>query len=446
MRADTIFALATGAGRAGLAVIRISGDRGVDALVAMTGRPPPPPRRATRRRLHHPAAAAAEVLDEALVLWFPRPASFTGEDVVELHVHGGRAVIKGVLAALATLPGMRPAEPGEFTRRAVGNGRLELTAAEGLADLVAAETAAQRRQALRQLAGGLGRVYDGWRERLIAALAHVEAAIDFSDEDLPDGLVARARAAAAALAGEIADHLADHGVGERIRDGIEVAVFGAPNAGKSTLVNTLARREVAIVSPRPGTTRDVIEVPLDIGGLPVILTDSAGLADSDDAVEAEGVRRARWRAERADVRLAVVDGLAWPAIDAATVALIDEDTLVVVSKADRAVLPPMMVVAGRPALVVSALTGAGLPALEEALAEALAARFTTGEAAPLTRLRHRQALTEALAALRRGAAAPAAEAAAEDLRLAAAALGRITGRVDVEAVLDVIFRDFCIGK
>jgi tRNA modification GTPase len=440
---DTIFALASGRGRAGVAVIRVSGPAAAAALLSLTGRPPPPVRRATLRRLHD---AAGDTLDAALVLWFEAPGSLTGEDVAELHVHGGVAVVGGVMAALAAVPGLRPAEPGEFARRAVGHGRLDLTQAEAIADLVQAETAAQRRQAIRQMEGGLARLYDGWRGRLTTALAHLEATIDFADEDLPVAVEDQARAEAAALAAEIARHLDDAARGERIRDGITVAVFGPANAGKSTLVNALAGRDVAIVSGQPGTTRDVIEVPMDIAGFAVVLSDSAGLGTARDPVEAEGVRRAAARAAAADLRIAVLDAGLWPMIDPATAALIDAETLVVLNKTDLRPVPPGQRVGGRPALAIAARTGDGLVALRQALAAALAARFAAGETPPLTRLRHRQALAVAAAALERGRQAAAPEAAAEEWRAAAAALGRITGRVDVESVLDAVFRDFCIGK
>lgn len=455
MRGETIFALASASGRAGVAIIRISGDSAGVALRKLTGRPLPPPRRATLRRLSVPDDH--ELLDTALVLWFPAPASFTGEDVAELHVHGGRAVVAAVLAALGRLPGLRPAEAGEFSRRAFTNGRLDLTALEGLADLVAAETAAQRRQALAQLGGALGTLYEGWRERLLRALAHLEAIIDFADEDLPAGILAEVDRELALLKAEIGRHLDDAGRGERIREGIEVAVIGPPNAGKSTLVNALARREVAIVSPHPGTTRDVIEVPLDIGGYPVVLSDTAGLretatagtaAAADLRIEDEGIRRARARAEAADVIIAVFDGTTWPALDPITVALAaaSADALCVISKSDLGRTAPAGRVAGRRLLRLSAMTGEGLDALRRRLVETIEARLAADGAPVLSRLRHRQALETAVAALDQFSPTAPIEEAAEEMRHAVTAIGRITGRVDVEDMLDVIFRDFCIGK
>jgi|APTNR8051073442_1049403.scaffolds.fasta_scaffold06884_5 tRNA modification GTPase len=440
---DTIVALASGRGRAGVAVIRLSGPDAGQALRQVTGRPCPQPRRAALRTLR---GADGEVLDQALTLWFPAPASFTGEDVAELHVHGGRAVIEGVLDALAARPAVRPAEAGEFTRRAFDNGRMDLTGAEGLADLVAAETAAQRRQALEQMGGALAARTEGWRHRLIETLAYLEACIDFSDEDIPADLERRVGDAVAELRGDIAAHLADGYRGERIRDGIRIAIIGAPNAGKSSLLNALARREAAIVSPQPGTTRDVIEVALDIAGYPVLLCDTAGIRGGGDAVEMEGVRRAREQARTADLRLAVIDGARWPDACAETRSLIDGETLVCVSKADLGRVNDVAQVDGHAASVVSVRTGGGISALIGRLEAALGERFGGGEAVSLTRLRHRQALEACLSGLDGAAAATEMETRAEELRHAATALGRITGRVDVEDLLDVIFGSFCIGK
>lgn len=444
MSAGTIYAPSTGGGPAGIAVIRISGPEAGPALQRLTGAVPPPPRHATLAGLQD--ADSGEALDRGLVIWFPGPASFTGEDMAELHVHGGRAVVDGVLAALGRCPGLRPAEAGDFTRRAFANGKLDLTAAEGLADLIGAETAAQRQQALRQMQGELGRIYDSWRARLLAALAHMEAAIDFSDEELPDGILGRAGEEAAGVDREIAAHLKDGRRGERLRDGLHIAIIGAPNAGKSSLLNLLARRDAAIVAATAGTTRDVIEIHLDLGGFPVVVADTAGLRDGGDAVESEGVRRARARAEDAELKLAVFDGETWPARDAETERLVDSDTVVVVNKSDLRLPAAPLEVSGRAAIPVSALTGDGIDTLLRALLTELAARVPAGAAPSLTRARHRQALEECRAALDRFRDAGQVELAAEDLRLAVRSLGRITGRVDVDDILDVIFQDFCIGK
>lgn len=441
---DTVFAVASGRVRSGVAVIRVSGSAAGEALRRLCRRDPPPPRRLAKVRVW---AAGGELLDEALAVWFPAPASFTGEDVAELHVHGGQAVIDGVLAALAQLDGTRLAEPGEFSRRAFLNDKLDLTAAEGLADLVAAETAAQRRQALRQLNGGLQRLYDDWRQRLLRARAHLEAEIDFSDEELPDGLAAGARAATEQLHQEMAAHLAAAACGQRIRDGIEVVVVGPVNAGKSTLVNALAKREVAIVTATPGTTRDVLEVPLDVGGYPVVLCDTAGLRrGGGDAVEREGMRRALARSADADVRLVVFDGAAWPRWDEETAALLDDASIVVLSKGDLPGTPQRAVIADREALIVSAAEGRGLGAVWGALEAAVRRRCENIATAPATRLRHRVALETCMSALAAASAASAIEIAAEELRVAADAMGQLTGRGVSSEVLDLIFAEFCIGK
>lgn len=438
----TIYALATAPGRAGVAVIRVSGPRAGDALAALAGKRSAA-RLASLATLRDPVTG--ERLDTGLVLWFPAPGSFTGEDVAEFHLHGGRAVVAGVLEGLGTLRGLRPAEAGEFTRRAFENGKLDLTEAEAIADLVDAETTAQRRQALRQMDGALGRLYEDWRQRLIRALAHLEADIDFPDEDLPGGVTTEVAEVLNTLITEIGGHLDDRGRGERLRDGLHIAIVGAPNAGKSSLLNALARREAAIVSARAGTTRDVIEVHLDLGGFPLVLADTAGLRDATDEVEKEGVRRARDRAARADLKLAVFDGTEWPERDAHTLALVDADTIVVVSKVD---LRPLTDGTGADHRVVgvSSRTGEGLAVLEERLEAACRDRLVGDGAPVLTRARHRTALQECCGALTRALAAPLPELVAEDVRLAARALGRITGRIDVEDLLDVIFRDFCIGK
>ena len=444
MTGDTIFALSSGGGRAAIAVIRVSGHAAAEALTRIGGRPLPEPRRATLRRFREPATGAA--IDRGLALWFPAPASATGEDMSEFHLHGGPAVIAALCDALAAIPGLRPAEPGEFTRRAFEAGRLDLTEAEGIADLVAAETEAQRRQALAQMEGGLHRLYDGWRARLMALRANVEAAIDFSDQELGDDPLAAAAPGLGALEAEVAAHLDDARRGERLREGFCIAIVGAPNAGKSSLLNRLAGRDAAIVSTRAGTTRDVVEVRLDLGGWPLTLADTAGLRESRDEIESEGVRRALARAASADLSLVVFDGALWPEADAQSLALLGDDALAVLNKTDLLSDAAPTAIAGHAVLGVSCLTGAGIDALLETLTEEIARRYPAGGAPALTRARHRQAVVECRDALARAIAGPADERLAEELRLAAHALGRITGRVDVEAMLDLVFRDFCIGK
>jgi tRNA modification GTPase len=436
--AETIFAPATAAGRAAVAVLRLSGPDARRAVTLLAGGLPPP-RVAQRRRLVDPQSGDA--LDEGLVLWFPAPRSATGEDVAEFHLHGSRAVLAAVMQTLARL-GLRLAEPGEFTRRAFLNGKLDLLQAEAIADLAAAETEAQRRQAMRQLGGELGEVYHGWRDRLTRILAHFEAAIDFPDEDLPPEIEDRILGETEGLVAEIERHLADGHRGERLRDGIDVAIVGPPNAGKSSLLNRIARRDVAITSPVPGTTRDVIEVAIDLGGYPVVLADTAGLRDSADAIEQEGKRRAVQRAEQAEIRLFVFD-IAHPADAAGASVWPGADTILVANKID--LVPTADADLPIDALLISALTGEGIDRLLTVLGERAAQAYRI-EAPVLTRARHRQALEQAAGSLRRSFSAALPELRAEDLRLALRSLGRITGAVDVEDLLDVIFRDFCIGK
>ena len=441
---DTIYALSSASGRAGVAVIRLSGQGAVAALRQMVMGELPPPREAGLRRLRHPQTGVA--LDQGLVLIFPAPRSFTGEDVAELHLHGGRAVVRSMLDALSSCAGLRPAEPGEFSRRAFEHGKLDLTAAEGLADLVNAETEAQRRQALRQLRGELGALYEGWRQELMRALAHIEAHIDFPDEGLPLDLAERTKTAVAAVSAEIARHLQDRRRGERLRDGLSVVILGPPNVGKSSLLNALAGRPAAIVAATAGTTRDVIEVQLDLGGYPVILADTAGLRAARDEIESEGIRRAKARAGGADIKILMVDATEPQSVVLELTNMVDDDTLFAVNKCDLRDYDPKIRLCDRPTFAISARTGTGIDRLLAFLTEAVIERAGLSETPALTRERHRQALTECSQGLARALAAPAIELVAEDLRLAVRAIGRITGRVDVEDLLDIVFRDFCIGK
>ena len=434
----TIYAPATGPGVIG--IVRLSGPRALDAARALTRDPRFAPSRTPRlRRLYDPRDGGP--LDEVLLLFFAGPNSATGEDVLEIQHHGSIAIQGALLAALGTLPGLRPAAPGEFTKRAFLNGRIDLTAAEGLDDLLAAQTLAQARQALRQLDGALGRLYRGWRETALAALARIEAEIDFAaEEEVPDDVLAGLRPKLTALLTDIEAHLHDAGRGERLRAGFQVAVTGPPNVGKSSLVNSIAGRDVAIVTPIAGTTRDVIEVALDLEGLPITLLDTAGLRESDDPIERIGIERARARADNADLVLRLAD-------DPTVLPSWDQKALVVLSKADR---QPAALLQALPvyALPVSAATGYGVDALLRALSQQAARGMATGEVPALTRARQRIALSDARAALARALTAEAPELAliAEDIRLAARALGSITGEVGVEEVLDRIFDEFCIGK
>jgi tRNA modification GTPase len=387
----------------------------------------------------------AEEIDRGLVVWFEAPFSETGETMAELHLHGGRAVVNAALAAVQKLGFCRLAEPGEFTRRAFEHNKLDLTEAEAIADLVAAETDQQRRQALQQMEGALHRLYEDWRTMGLRALAHLEAAIDFPDEDLPAGIGGKVHGAIAQLRGEMAAHLDDKR-GERLREGLSIAIIGPPNAGKSSLLNLLARRDAAIVSETAGTTRDVIEVHLDLGGWPVVLADTAGLRRTTDAIEQEGVRRALARAEAADLRLLVLDASAdWKTamgtLTAASPRWNAAHDIVVVNKVDLAPVDAVGVV------TLSATSGAGLSELLARVQRSASLLMEQGAGVPpLTRARHREALLEAVTALGRALEAPEVALAAEDLRLALRAIGRITGTVRIDELLDVIFRDFCIGK
>jgi tRNA modification GTPase len=374
-------------------------------------------------------------IDRALAIWFPAPHSFTGEDVAEFHIHGGRAVREALFGALADL-GLRPAEPGEFSRRAVEHGRLDLTRAEAIADLVDAETAAQLRQALRQYDGALAALYEDWRARLIALLAHAEAAIDFSDDGVGEAEFDTARTGTTKIVADIQHHLDDRRRGEALREGLKLTILGPPNAGKSSLINALAQRDAAIVSEIPGTTRDVIELRLNLGGYLVHVADTAGLRDAKDTIEAEGVRRALAQAEAGDLVLLLRDGTA-PYTDHSPI----KPDLLVWNKNDLAGFQK------HDGISLSLKSGEGLPELIAALTSLVAERLETkGEAPSLSRPRHRAALTEALDNLRHALTAVQPELFAEDLRLALRAIGRITGRVDVEELLDQVFRDFCIGK
>ena len=445
---DTIFAPATAAGRAALAVVRISGPDAARALRALAGRLPRA-RRASFRRL---CGAEGERLDEALVLWFPAPRSYTGEDVAELQLHGGPAVVGQVTVALGAL-GLRLAEPGEFTRRAFEAGRLDLDQAEAVADLIDAESQAQATQALDQLAGALGARYAAWRGALAEALAYLEAAVDFPDEEVPADVAARATPAIERLTVELAAALGDARRGERVREGYRIALVGAPNAGKSQLLNALIAREAAIVTPTPGTTRDVIEVPLVLAGYKALVADMAGLRSASEAIEAEGVRRARAWAGDADLRLWVADGAASDGAWREALGAVAAGDLVVLNKSDlpagcdAARVAAAANDAGLACVSLSALTGEGVATLKAKLAERIVADLAGSDFPAVTRARHGRLLAEALDHLRRAQAGlDTPELAAEDLRLAARALERITGRIGADDILGVIFASFCIGK
>jgi tRNA modification GTPase len=454
-REQTIFALSSGRPPSAIAIVRVSGPLAGQALKSIAGRIPVP-RVATRALLRD---AHQQPIDDAVVLWFAGPASATGEDVAEFHVHGGRAVLALLFAALSALGNVRPADPGEFTRRAFENGKLDLTEAEGLDDLIHADTDRQRRQALRQLKGLLGDKARHWRAQIIEASALIEAGIDFSDEgDVPEQLIAPALATIRLLRDEIEAVLKPQGRSERLRDGLVVAIAGPPNVGKSTLMNQLARREVAIVSPHAGTTRDVIEVQLDLDGYPVALIDTAGIRQTDDPVEQEGIRRARSRAAEADLVLWLIDAPQPEDMAAAAIPgnppvwelrnKIDLDPV----EADAANLRASMAKPGQyrgnRRFAISAARGDGLAELISALATFAQSFFGVGDEALIGRERQRLLLQQTADSLRRSldVAELGDELVAEELRSASTALGRLLGRVDVEDILDVIFREFCVGK
>ena len=427
---DTIYALASARGKAGLSVVRISGPQAHEVVRALTGSVPVA-RRASLRHLRW----NGDILDDALVLVFEERASFTGEKVAELQLHGSVATVSAVLTALAEQPGLRIAEPGEFTRRALENGRLDLAQVEGLSDLIEAETEAQRKQALEVFSGAIGTRVGVWREMIVRAAALIEATIDFADEDVPVDVTPEVTDLLGRLLVELRRETSASVARERVRDGFEVAILGAPNAGKSTLLNTLARRDVAITSDIAGTTRDVIEVRMDLKGLPVTFLDTAGLRESQDPIEMTGINRARLRGEAADLRVLLVEeGQDRPTFD------LGPDDLVVVGKSDRT---------PGPGLRVSGETGEGVAELIDAIHERLSKKMPTGGI--LIRERQRMAVLRAI-----GFAESAMdeisnglgrhELAAEELRLAARALDSVVGRVDVEDLLGEIFARFCIGK
>ena len=440
--APTIYALSSGASVAGVAVIRISGPA-VGVIVERLRLGKLRPRVAHRVQIADPHSG--EIIDDGLALLFPAPASYTGEDVLELHVHGGRAVVAASLAALSRIDGCRPAEAGEFTRRAFHNGKLDLTEAEGFADLIAAETEAQRRQALRVAAGGLRDLYEGWRAQLIDAMALMEAALDFSDEaDVAADAINQARLRITALRPQIAAHLNDGRRGEILRGGLKVVIAGPPNAGKSSLLNALARRAVAIVSPEPGTTRDVVEARLDLGGYPVIVSDTAGIRRQPAGeIEREGIRRSFARSAEADLVLWLIDATA-PEIKPPH-ELLDQGAAIVsvLNKIDLAKPHGIDALAA-----ISTKTGEGLPGLLELIGARAAGRLDSGDAPLITTARQRALIEDAGRALDDYLADSLAlpELRADDLRRAAQSLGRVTGRIDAEDVLSQVFGAFCIGK
>ena len=430
----TIFALATPLAKSGVAVVRISGAAALPCLRALTGKQDWEPNKFTYSLISYPSSLIP--IDHALCVYFKAPKSFTGEDVVEIHCHGSLAVIRELLGALSSFPDLRPAERGEFTRRAFLNGKMDMLEVEGLADLIDAETSAQKSQALRQMQGEMSGFYERLRSAIISTLAHMEAYIDFPDEEIPESVLSGMDDEVRGVQQIIKETLGQHAKGERIREGINIVILGAPNAGKSSLLNCLAGREAAIVSHHAGTTRDLIEVHMDIAGFPVILVDTAGLRDSDNDIEVEGIKRAKARAENADIKLVLFDGTAEP--DAESLALVDANTITIATKCDLIPLTTHH-------LPLSTKTGQGLDELINLLETRIREQFS-GEGAVITRERHRHELIQSEQHLQRFFGVKELELKCEELRIAAGCIAKITGKIAVDDVLDVVFREFCIGK
>ena len=454
IQTDTIIALASAHGAAGVAVVRVSGPYTLKLIECLTGLTEPTPRLACYVKFQDPKTD--QLLDEGILIYFKGPHSFTGEDVAEFHLHGSKAIVDRMIERSILTGFVRMADHGEYSKRAYLNGKIDLTEAEGIADLVAAETEAQADLALNQMQGGLRLLYEGWAERLTRSLAYMEASIDFSDEDdIEESLMEQSKPALETVLQGVRAHLNDNNRGERLRDGIEIAILGPPNAGKSSLINTLARREAAIVSDIAGTTRDLIEVHLNLGGYPVILIDTAGLHEARDKIEQEGIRRALARADEADLKLLLLtsddlfggDLVGGDLVADKTLKNLAQsgDTLTVLNKIDLNQSAHLTEI--EPDLRMSVETGEGLDHLLQIITEKVKERFETARRQPfITRRRHRETLEQVRLYLKRAAANHVQELKAEDVRLAVRALGRLTGRVDVEDLLDVIFRDFCIGK
>jgi len=441
---DTIFALASGFAKAGISVIRISGNDSRETFKLLTGKEVPESHKATLCKLKN---SKGEMLDEAVCIYFQEPNSYTGEDVLELQVHGGRAVVKNLLSELGKIKGLRLAERGEFTKRAVLNGKMDLTEAEGINDLINAETFWQVRQALKQMDGELGRLYDTWRNEIIRILAFTEAYIDFPEEEIPSDIETRISDKIRGLQNEIKNHLSQDS-GQKLREGYNIALIGAVNAGKSSVLNKLVKKEAAIVSSIAGTTRDVVEVFMDLAGFPVIFADTAGLRETADVVEKEGIRRALAKAENADLKIAVFDG-SKKTFDDETLKQIDEKTLTVINKKDLMTEEDITEIKKfftEKVIFISSKDEKDIKFLLDLIEEKVRSELELREAPVMTRQRHKESLEAALEALTRAENDTAVDLRAEDLRLAARNIGKITGQIDVEEVLDIVFKEFCIGK
>ncbi|PIR37672.1 MAG: tRNA uridine-5-carboxymethylaminomethyl(34) synthesis GTPase MnmE [Alphaproteobacteria bacterium CG11_big_fil_rev_8_21_14_0_20_39_49] len=442
---QTIFACATAPIKSGVAIIRVSGSNSPHILKSLTGQGIIPARTALLRKIKNPVTY--EIIDEAVILYFPTPNSFTGEDVVEFHIHGSRAVISEMLEILSTFDDTRLACPGEFSKRAFDNGKMDLTEAEGLADLIDAETKAQARQAMRQKQGILGSLYDGWRSELISILANIEAYIDFPDEPIPDDTVAKVVEQVRRLKSSIAKHLNDNRRGEKLRSGINAVIAGAPNTGKSSLINYLSKRDVAIVSEIAGTTRDSIEVHLDLGGYPLTIIDTAGLRKNADTIEAQGIKIALQKAQDADINILLFDANQLPDIDKNTLSLVNENSIIVINKIDlkdNITIPDIL--EKHSPILISTKEQIGLDKLLLRLEEKTKDQLDISSDPVITRQRHRSLLIETNISLDNFSLDDELEIASENLRQAAVSLGKITGHINIEEILDSIFSNFCIGK
>lgn len=441
---QTIFALATPQIRSGVAIMRISGPLSSSVLSDLTRKVSPKERVGSLRKLYHPKTN--QPIDEALVIYFKGPHSFTGEDVVELHIHGSLAVMSQLTEVLGSTKGLRMAEAGEFSRRAFENGKMDLTEAEGLADLINAQTSAQAKQAFRQMHGELGKLYERWRTQLIEASAYLEAYIDFPDEEIPTDITDRLFSRLYAVNKEISQHLDDGHRGELLRNGMHITILGAPNAGKSSLLNYLIKRDISIVSEHAGTTRDVMEAHLDLDGYPVTLQDTAGIRNFVQGIEQEGIRRALKSAEEADFKIALFDATTYPNLDDNTFALIDEHTLIVINKTDLIDNINIQEIKGNIAFLISVKEGRGVDELLREIRKRCKDYFAVSEEPVITQQRHRTLLNQCASTLSAINPEHDIELIAEDLRFAAHSIGKITGRIDVEDILDVLFSQFCIGK
>ena len=442
----TIYALSSGPGISGIAVIRVSGNKTEDVIKKITGNKLPNPREATKRKFNY--IDTNELIDEGILLWFPGPNSYTGEDLAEFHIHGSRAVINALHNTISKIKNCRLAEPGEFTKRAFQNGKINLLKAESIADLISSETEIQRKQALKIMSGKSSDKFNSWREKLLKILSHIEAKIDFPDEDLPKDILSSIKETSEQVSSQIEKVLNDQKVGERIREGFKIAIIGPTNAGKSSLINYLSKRDVAIVSEIAGTTRDVIETHLNLDGYPVVISDTAGIRDSRDEIEEKGIKLALNRAEDADLKLVIIDGN-FDDLNKTLKDLINENAILVVNKSDLLNGNLNKKFRKYEHVLISIKNDSNLDQLILKIKNKLENKFINNEDILITRERHRKNLEHCIVHLKNFKNKNGSkdfDKAAEDLRLATRHLGMIVGKVDVEEILDSIFNDFCIGK